>query len=105
MAEPKIASAMREVFHYADPWPAGLFTGYADAGGFVLESVVTFRRGVLLSMLIEGQRVMGERGYDHVRVRLPLSYPPSRKLRSLITRMGGRLYHEDAEWMDFVWYP
>ena len=105
MAEPVIEAAVRDVIYYRDPWPAGQITGYADAGGFVLESLVVFRPGVLRRMIAEGKREVSARGYDHVRIRLPKSYPPAGKLRALITRCGGRLYHEDADWMDFVWYP
>ena len=55
-------------------------------------------------MLTLGLRVAGERGYGHIRVRLPLSYPKTPKLRSLAARMGMTEYHKDEEYVDCVRY-
>ena len=95
----------RCVFTYSDPWPAGFVTGYEDAGGFVVEWLVALQRGILLPMLREGQRVARERGYTHVRFRLPHAFPGTLRLRLLALRLGCRKYHEDAEWVDYAWYP
>ena len=95
----------RLVFTYGDPWPEGVLTGYEDAGGFVIEHVITFRRGVLVAMLVEGLRIAGERGYHHLRCRLPQDFPKTPRLRSLAIRMGFTIYHEDTQWLDLVWYP
>lgn len=95
----------RLVFTYEDPWPSGLMTGYEDAGGFVLEHVVAFRPRVLIPMLHAGLRVARECGYCHIRCRLPQRFPGTPRLRSLATRMGGAVYHEDADWVDVTWYP
>ena len=104
--EPMLSIAEgRTVFVYEDPWPAGMLTGYEAEGGFVLEAGVSFgAKRRLLKMLTLGLRVAGERGYGHIRVRLPLSYPKTPKLRSLAARMGMTEYHMDEEYVDCVRY-
>ena len=95
----------RCVFVVEDPWPAGLITGYEDAGGFVVEAVVAFHTGALLPMLAESKQIARTRGYEHVRFRLPKSFPKTPKLARLARHVGCQVYHEDDDYMDFVWRP
>lgn len=94
----------RVVVTRCDPWPSGVLTGYEDAGGFVVEHVAAYRPGVLLPMLRDGLALGRERGYEHIRLRLPRGWPPTPRLESLAVRMGFRLYHEEEEWLDYVTY-
>lgn len=95
----------RSVFTYEDPWPSGCLTGYDDSGGFVIEHVIAWRPGVLLRMLALGLETARERGYAHVRCRLPQAFPLTPRLRLLAERFGFTVYHEDAEWVDLAWHP
>lgn len=94
----------RTVLVYENPWPTGWIYGYEDDGGFVVELVLAKQR-TAVRMLFQGLRVARDRGYRHVRMRLPLSYPDSARLRSLAARMGFTDYHQDEEYVDCVWYP
>ena len=94
----------RDVYVYENPWPSGWIFGYEDAGGYVLE-LVAVTKHISVRMLFLGLRVARERGYGHVRARLPLSYPDTPRLRALAARMGFTEYAVNEEYVDCVWYP
>lgn len=93
------------MFTYGEPWPQGVLTGYEDSGGFVIEHVIAFQPKTLLPMLTEGLRLASERGYHHLRCRLPQAFPKTRRLRSLASRLGFTVYYEDDKWVDLAWHP
>lgn len=87
-----------------DPWPCGFITGYEADGGFVVEHIVSFRPDVLLPLLRDGIALATERGYGHLRLRLPREWILTPRLRLLALRMGFTRYHEDGAWIDYVKY-
>ena len=105
MAEPLVSvGANRHVFVLDQPWPVGMVTGLEDSGGFILEAFVVFTgspRAVVRAMLDTAR----ERGYAHIRCRLPVDFPLTPKLRRLAERVGFAVYAVSTEYVDLVWRP